>query len=333
MSKKSNRRQFLKQAAVVGAAAAYPGFIKDSVHAAENTEKSRLVIVRNPGVLGGGESGSGIKTDILANMMDQAVAKLTGKTDAEAAWKSLFKTDDVVGIKINGLGGRGATTNPEVAYAAANAVVRAGVKPSNVVIWENRQDFLLSAGFKLNKDGDGIRVIAVGNDWEEEPTRSGSVNGRLAKILAREITALINIPFMKDHRMAGITGALKNHYGSFNNPMMCHANHCDPFIADVNLIPVIRNKTRLIVMDALRPVANGGPAFRRDAMWEYYGLLVSQDPVAVDSMAWKIIDERRKETGLPTVAEAGREPISIATAAAKGLGVNNFDKMEILRIG
>jgi len=332
MPNRSNRRQFLKQAAIAGAVAACPGVVMDSVRAAENTQKSRLVIVRNPDVLGG-ENASEIKTDILATMLDQAVTKVTGMADAEAAWKSLFKPDDVVGIKINGRGGRGATTNPEVAYAAANAVLRVGVKPSNIIIWENRQDFLLSAGFKLNKDGDGIRVVAVGNDWEEESTQSGSINGRLAKVLTREITALINIPFMKDHRMAGVTGALKNHYGSFHNPMVCHNNHCDPFIADLNMIPAIRNKTRLIIMDALRPLADGGPIYRPDAMWKYYGLLVSRDPVAVATMEWKIIDERRTEIGLPTVAQAGREPISIATAASRGLGVNDFDKMDIIRIG
>jgi uncharacterized protein (DUF362 family) len=332
MSKRSNRRQFLKQAAVVGAVAACPGVVGNSVHAAENTEKSRLVIVKNPDVLGG-DNGSEIKADILAGMLDQAVARMTGRSNAEEAWKSLFKPEDVVGIKINGLGGRGATTNPEVAYAAANAVVRAGVKPSNVIIWENRQDFLLGAGFKLNGDGDGIRVVAVGNDWEAEPTQSGSINGRLAKVLARDITALINVPFMKDHMMAGTTGALKNHYGSFNNPFTCHNNHCNPYIADLNLIPAIRNKTRLIIMDALRPLADGGPMFRPNAMWKHYSLLVSRDPVAVDAMAWKIIDERRKETGMPTVAEAGREPAYIAKAASYGLGVDDFEKMDIIRIG
>jgi hypothetical protein len=60
---------------------------------------------------------------------------------------------------------------------------------------------------------------------------------------------------------------------------------------------------------------------------------VSRDPVAVDAMSWRIIDERRKQMGLPTVAEAGREPVSIVTAAARGLGVMDFDRMEIVRVG
>ncbi len=333
MSKKTNRRQFIKQAAVAGAVVAYHGHIKDSVYAAENSQKSRLVIVRNPDVLGASDNDSGIKTDLLAKMLDQGVARLTGSPDGEAAWKSLFKPEDVVGIKVNCLGGKGATTHPEVAFAVANALIRAGIKATNVIIWDNNTSFMISAGYKLNKDGDGVRIRAAEREWEDKPTQSGSINGRLAKILTQEITALINVPFMKDHMMAGITGALKNHYGSFDSPMRCHENRCDPFIADLNLIPAIREKTRLIVMDALRPLANGGPMLRRDALWDYHSLLFSRDPVAVDSMAWRIIDERRKETGLPSVAKSGREPISIATAAAKGLGVNDFEKMEIIRIG
>jgi uncharacterized protein (DUF362 family) len=331
---KSSRRQFLKQAAVAGTLAACPQVVRNSARAAENPGKSRLVIVRNPKVLSDStDVGGGIQTDVLAEMMDSAVLKFTGQPDADSAWRSLFKPEDVVGIKVNCLGGRGATTHPEVAHAAADALVRIGIKPSNIIIWDRSTADMLRTGYKINKEGEGVRVLSNDNEWEDEPTISGSINGRLTKIITRDITALINIPFMKDHMMAGITGALKNHYGSFNNPMMCHGNRCDPFIADLNEIPVIRNKQRLVIMDALRPLADGGPSLRPDALWDYAGLLVGRDPVAVDSMSWNIIDGRRKETGLPTVAGAGREPVSIITAAARGLGVRDFEKMEIIRIG
>ncbi|MEJ2108348.1 MAG: DUF362 domain-containing protein [Acidobacteriota bacterium] len=334
MSRRSNRRQFLKQAALVSTLAACPEVVRDPVHAETVSSTSRIVIIRDPAVLSENDAvGKSVREDVLAEMLDKAVQQLTGSADVEMAWASLFKPDDVVGIKVNCLGGRGATTHPEVAFAAANALIGIGIKSSNIIIWDRSTPDMLSAGYKINREGDGVRVLANDNDWEEESTYSGSINGRLTKILTREITALINMPFMKDHQMAGITGALKNHYGSFHNPMTCHGNRCDPFIADLNQIPVIRNKTRLIIMDALQPMADGGPGLRRDALWKFCGLLVSRDPVAVDSMSWKIIDERRKETGLPTVAEAGREPISIATAAARGLGVRDFDKMEIVRIG
>jgi uncharacterized protein (DUF362 family) len=334
MSKRSNRRQFLKQAAAAGTLAACSGILKNPAHAAEDSGKSRLVIVRNPEVLlddGGKEER--IQKDILAEMLARAVQELTGLRDAEAAWGSLFKPDDVVGIKVNCLGSRGATTHPEVAHAVADALVRVGLEPSNIIVWDRSTSDLRSSGYTINRSGDGVRVLANDDDWEDEPTITGTFNGRLTKIITRDITALINIPFMKDHQLAGITGALKNHYGSFHNPMSCHGNRCDPYIADLNGIPAIRNKTRLIVMDALRPQAHGGPGLLREALWDYRGLLVSRDPVAVDAMSWRIIDERRKQMGLPTVAEAGREPVSIVTAAARGLGVMDFDRMEIVRVG
>ncbi|HSW37984.1 MAG TPA: DUF362 domain-containing protein, partial [Acidobacteriota bacterium] len=210
---------------------------------------------------------------------------------------------------------------------------RAGVKPSRIIIWDRATRDLLKSGYTINRDGDGVRVFANDGVWEDEPVTSGLFTGRLTRIITRDITALINIPFMKDHNISGITGALKNHYGSIDNPRNYHGNRCDPYIADINQIPAIRDKTRLIILDALRPMANGGPGLRRDAVWDHHSLLISRDPVAVDHMAWKIIDDRRRETGLPALAETGREPISIATAAGRGLGVNNIDNMEVVRLG
>jgi uncharacterized protein (DUF362 family) len=266
-------------------------------------------------------------------MLDQGVARLTGHSDARAAWRSLFTPEDGVGVKINCLFGRGASTHPAVAHAVAAALVASGVKPSNVIIWDRSTGDLLKSGYTISKEGDGVRVLANDGVWEDEPTVQGQISGRLTRILTRDITALVNVPFMKDHGMAGVTGAMKNHYGSFDNPGRCHANHCDPYLADLNEIPVIRRKTRLIVMDALRPQADGGPPLRRDALWDYAGLLIARDPVAVDAMEWRIIEERRKATGLPTLAAAGREPTWIATAASRGLGVDDPSRMDIVRIG
>jgi uncharacterized protein (DUF362 family) len=334
MSRKSNRREFLVQTAVAGAVVACPAGLKGLAQAAQNSQKSRVIIVRNPAVMEKTDAGSTIKIDVLKKMLDDAVAKLTGQSDANAAWKSIFKPEDVVGIKVNCLFGPGAATHPELADAAADALLRIGVKPSNIIIWDRATRDLVQNKYKINKEGDGVRVLANDGVWEDAATVSGSINGRLTKIITRDITALINIPFMKDHGMSGITGALKNHYGSFDSPMKCHGNNCDPYLADLNAIPAIRDKTRLIIMDALRPFADGGPMLsKRNTVWDYSSLLVSRDPVAVDYLAWKTIDEKRKELNIPSLAEAGREPKWIATAASKGLGVNDPNNMEIIKLG
>jgi hypothetical protein len=220
-----------------------------------------------------------------------------------------------------------------VAHAVADALVRAGVKPSNVIIWDRATGDLLKSGYKINRDGPGVRVLANDGVWEDRPTRQGQFEGRLTRIITEQITALINVPVIKDHGIAGITAALKNHYGSFDNPGRHHGNHCDPYLADLNAIPAIRDKTRLVVLDALRPMADGGPGLRRDSLWDFYSLVVSRDPVAVDYFAWKTIDERRAQTGLKSLAESGREPKWIATAARYGLGTDDPARMDIVRIG
>ena len=264
-------------AVALGAAAAHPS-ITGRFAKAQEAPKSRLVIVRDPAVLTPAGDAD-VDTAVLARMLDQGVARLTGHSDARAAWRSLFTPEDVVGVKINCLFGRGACTQPAVAHAGAAALVASGVKPSNVIIWDRSTGDLLKSGYTISKEGDGVRVLANDGVWEDEPTVQGQISGRLTRILTRDITALVNVPFMKDHGMAGVTGAMKNHYGSFDNPGRCHANHCDPYLADLNEIPVIRRKTRLIVMDALRPQADGGPPLRRDALWDYPDLMPTAEDI------------------------------------------------------
>jgi uncharacterized Fe-S center protein len=55
--------------------------------------------------------------------------------------------------------------------------------------------------------------------------------------------------------------------------------------------------------------------------WPYCGFLASTDPVALDSVGWKVIEERRRERGLPTLAAEKRAPSWIDAAARLGLGV------------
>jgi len=46
----------------------------------------------------------------------------------------------------------------------------------------------------------------------------GDSTVRLSRILTDDISILINVPIMKDHEITGVTGALKNHYGSVKMP-------------------------------------------------------------------------------------------------------------------
>jgi uncharacterized protein (DUF362 family) len=126
---------------------------------------------------------------------------------------------------------------------------------------------------------------------------------------------LISVPVLKDHDGAGVSMALKNMYGVIHNPNKYHPNGCDPYVADVNMLPEIRAKLRLTVCDAMTACYEGGPAFKPQFSWQPNALIVSQDPVALDFSGWQIIERKRAAMGLKTLESAGRAPRYIATAA------------------
>jgi uncharacterized protein (DUF362 family) len=141
------------------------------------------------------------------------------------------------------------------------------------------------------------------------------------------------MPVPKDHGIAGVTVSLKNMFGAIHNPNKYHLNVGDPYIADVNMLPHIREKTRLILCDATTIQYEGGPSYLPHWTWQYNGLVVGGDPVAVDHTGWGIIEKKRAAEGMPSLAELGREPTYIATAAddQHALGTNDSRRIELVK--
>jgi uncharacterized protein (DUF362 family) len=137
---------------------------------------------------------------------------------------------------------------------------------------------------------------------------------------------------IKDHGLAGISGALKSYYGAIHNPNKYHADHCDPWVADVNMLPAIRKASRLVISDGLYAQCHGGPGFKERWAWNFDGLLVGTDPVAVDRVHMSIIDSRRAELGLKTLEEDGRAPRWLERAADPEHRLGVFNLQEIERI-
>ena len=66
--------------------------------------------------------------------------------------------------------------------------------------------------------------------------------------------------------------------------------------------------------------------------WPYGGFLASTDPVAVDAVARQVLEDRRKEVGLKSLAADGREPAHIAAAATLGLGTADLARIERVEV-
>ena len=342
MKKVLDRREFLAGSAGAGfglAALAAGGASLSQFLAGDRAEaavapsdRSRVALVRNEKVFQSGDDEP--DAEQVAWMLAAGMGSLFDTENPSTIWRTLFKPDDVVGIKVNCISGPQLSTHPRVVAAIVSELKRASVPEENIIIWDRKDNELTHAGYTLNVDGRGVRCYGTAKNvgYEEKTTKKGSFEGRLSKILTQRITALINVPILKNHGMAGVTISMKNHYGSVHNPRQHHGNHGDPYIADLNSIDAIKNKTRLIVCDATRALCNGGPGYKPAFTWRYSGMLVATDPVALDTVGAGIIDERREEIGLPTLAESGRPPLQLASAAERGLGNTKMSRIDLRRL-
>lgn len=293
--------------------------------------KSRVVLVKNARVIDGRNR---VNRTVISKMVNQAVMNLTGKSDPKSAWEMLFSPADIVGIKLSCLAGRPLSPKPELVSAIVSGLTLAGIPEENIILWERTSRELRRAGFTIRKSGKGVRCYGTdeeGVGYEDAPRFSGEVGSCFSRILTERITALINLPIVKDHDLAGVSIALKNMFGAIHNPNKYHDNNCDPYIADLNNHYVIRSKLKLVVADALIIQYHGGPSYKPPWAWRYGGIIVSKDPVAVDALGADLIEKKRKKEGLPSLADEGRPPKHIKTAASYGLGEARLDRLEIIR--
>jgi uncharacterized protein (DUF362 family) len=249
------------------------------------------------------------------------------------AWKKVVRPGEVVGLKVNCLAGRGNCTRPELVNAICERLQQAGIR--EIVIWDRLNSDLESARFKIVERGSGIRCF--GNDalgFEDELATFGSVGSLLSRTLTQVCDAVINLPVLKDHGIAGVTIALKSMFGAIHNPNKYHMNVCNPYVADVFMLPPIRQKVRLHICDATTAQYEGGPSFMPHWTWPYNGLLVGHDPVALDYTGWQIIEKKRAEVGMKSLREMKREPVYIATAAdgQHGLGTNDPQNIKVVEV-
>jgi len=325
---KTTRREFLKTMAVTGVALSG---LPAAVEAAEKTlvgpgGKSKVILAADNAVLKGDTE---IVQAVLDKMIDKTVMRLTNSRSAAEAWKKLFKPTDVVGLKVNCLFGKGVATRPEVAYSVARGLKLAGVKEENIIIWDRSTGDLIKCGYTPNKSGKGVQVIADDGDWGPE-IQQGEFKGRISKIINEKITAMINLPILKTHGIAGISSCLKNHYGSFDNPGSHHGNHCNPAMADFSAIPVVKSKTRLVIIDAIRPQYDGGPGLKADAQFNNYSILASTDPVAADYQGLQIIQRKREQAGLDALKP--NVYAWLGSAQERGVGVCDPSKINLVKV-
>jgi uncharacterized protein (DUF362 family) len=289
--------------------------------------RPRVVVVRARKAL---VQGYDADRGVLRAMLEAGLLALSGEQDVVRAVTRYLRPGQRVGLKINGLAGRQAATHVELVDELSALLVRAGIASGQQIAFDRFKRDLIQSGF-----GVGVRpgYRCLGNDeagHEDVIAQMPSSASRLARVLTRQVDGVINLPVLKQHMLAGMTGALKNNFGCIHNPHKMHLDRCDPYVAEVNAIPAIRDKQRLVVMDALRPVVEQGPAYQPGAGEVANTLLLATDLVAVDSVGLGILDELRARRGLPALAQEDLHPTYLDTAAKLGLGVRDRARIEVV---
>lgn len=271
-------------------------------------------------------------------MLERVMAELTGKSDMGEAFGKFVHKDDKVAIKPNGIAGRqGATmaSNKELVLEIVKGVMAAGVPASNIVIYEQYPSFL--AGTRV-ADRAGVvdpafpaGITAVVHENKDAVMPEIKVMGIGTKFCRpfTEATAVINVSNIKDHSICGYTGTLKNiTHGSCINPHSFHEHNASPQIAELYAQDVVKSRVRLHITDAYKIIYDEGPLDKnKKRRVPHESVYATTDPVALDVIGWGVIEKWRKDNGLPTLKDAGREPTYIRVASELGLGI--FDKNRI----
>jgi uncharacterized protein (DUF362 family) len=294
-------------------------------------------------------------------MLAKGMCELTGAEHDRDAWASFVSPQDVVGIKVNCSGAPEIHSNPELVLAIAESLLSVGVKPQNVYIYDRFESQMrivkysecVAKGVQI-ATAEHSRGSILGYDpltyvevdfFGEDDTRSN-----LFRLIPEKFTKIINVPTMKEHRAAGVTGCLKNlAYGSFSNVARSHQREVSntySFIGTLNLVEPLRSRTVLNVMDGLRSLWHGGP-FLQSPRFLFYPkrIVIGTDPVAMDHFLIEMIEAKRKEEGAPSLFDRSRahlkpgpeldknfnsfirEPGHVEYAGHLGLGV--FNRAEI----
>ncbi len=231
----------------------------------------------------GAWSGTELVPNVLRRMLDDAITRLTGLAGAREAWSALFLPEERIAIKVNAFGNSTIWTHVPLVAAVTDSLVEAGIPAEHITIYDQHTYELMTAGFNVNPDGPGVRCAGTDDNVESSKVQVIDREIQLSNILVN-CDALINMPVLKSHMMAGITFAMKNHYGSYQYPELLHSPSMEE-VAALNALPHIKDRTRLIIGDAL--AAN----LRYRASWPYWvadwtgdSIFMSFDPVAHDTL-------------------------------------------------
>ncbi|MEQ1860430.1 MAG: DUF362 domain-containing protein [Chthoniobacteraceae bacterium] len=300
---------------------------------------------------------------VSRRMVDAVVLAATGENEIGRAWRKLVAPGDRVGVKVNAGPGRNFSTRIGVVRAILAGLERAGVSPSSVLVWDREGEDLKNAGFTSRTLGCAVRGIDPPKGWDRAATFSAPAIGRLiwgdaifvekntralgkpttdsdqvsstshfATIVTRDLTKIINVATLTDDAGAGLGSVFYNlcvknvdNWRRFAAVEQGAADSIPELYASAHLGP----KVALHILDGLIAQYAGGPDANPNYAFTHATLYASRDPVALDALAARKIDEWRKLAKLPPIA---RHVEWLRLAEQMGLGESSESRLKLVSV-
>jgi hypothetical protein len=153
-------------------------------------------------------------------------------------------------------------------------------------------------------------------------------------------TALIGLPGLKAHWLTGIGTVMKLYIAYSGAPRNYHDQN-NAKLGEIWNYPFVKGKTKLVLVDALHPLCDKGPQVDPRYKWAYNGLIAGTDPVAVETVCLRIIQEKRKAmrgedwplSPPPLCVEAADKVYGLGTSSWDSIKVEHFGWDEDLLLG
>lgn len=230
---------------------------------------------------------------VIQAMLDEAIMALFGVKNPVEGWRRIVRPDDIVGIKSNVWSY--IPTGQAVEQALKRRILEVGVPEERIDI----------------------------DDW-----------GVLRNPIFQKATVLINARPARTHHWSGMGSCIKNMIMFVPRPSDYHGDSCAD-LAKIWSLPLVKDKVKLNILLLLTPLFHGiGPHhYSREYVWPYRGLLVGQDPVAVDATGMRILEAKRRQYfGEDRPLQPPAHHILLADTR-HGLGVSDPERIELIKLG
>ena len=308
-----SRRRFLSDAACWSAGAALTGSLRD-LHAAGVEVRLPVRSTVHQFHLSDVIREGHVHQVMFQEMLAEALRTVGETETAGEAWRRWIGDDDIVLVKFNRVGQTEIGTAAHVAGALVASLRSADISPERII--------LLEAPERSTREP-VTREVPWG--WSDQTYDFGSGRDQFRAALA-EASVVINVPALKTHHLAGISGALKNlSHGLVRHPARYHAHGCSPYIGDIVGCAAIRPKLKLNIVDALRVVFDGGPTASPALLHPGEVLLIAEDPVAADAVGLELLNTIRREKMLPAIGGPRARVPHLEAAQTGGTGTADLD--------